>query len=665
MNRLFQSDEVKNYITNNKIRYVSFDLFDTLVFRSIHSSNDVYTLLHRRYDDIYGKSEYNLQKKRLLGEIKARNNSDTDDVTIEDIYLCIDLPDLVKEKLQKLECKLEIELSVPNQEIISFIKEIRRLGVTILITSDMYLDRNTIESILEKHNIDYDYLFLSGEVGLRKDTGRLFQYILSKLSIKAKDFIHIGDNRIADQEKPEQIGIRSYCYLCFNPIIKQYFINTEAGYLYKRRRITRRIYERIYRVFIKKAPSYNSIYSNCLTGNINAVCKSLQNDSVRLGYGVIGPFLVALCQWIHKQKNTEKLDQLWFVAREGYLIKNVYLALYPEDSEIIKYVRYNKNVLRLPFALSAKKLEEKKATLPSISKVTISDMLVLFNISDTEKILTEIRKETGYERDTQIVIDELNNEKNLILWNLLVRAVGKSEIEQKEMLIEHLHETLGKKTGQKIRVGLINNSINGNGQYILEKILKSQHDESIEFCGLQFIDSKICKEKGINYHAWLVEQGNNFYVKFFNRTVNVLERLLFENCGTAVGFKRNNNRLDIYCEERRREKENDDFLIPIQDEALHFAKQFKKFRNFDITKDALSIFFQMMSYPNKEDAIKIGNIAYDEIDDTGILIKKCSKKNVFRLLDFARREMWPTGFLSVNSAPKLLQDMFVWRDSFF
>ena len=77
----------------------------------------------------------------------------------------------------------------------------------------MYLPQYVIENIL--HNLgytDYEMLFLSSTLHKKKSSGKLFSYILKKLSIPAKNILHIGDNVISDYLMPKLYGINSYHY---------------------------------------------------------------------------------------------------------------------------------------------------------------------------------------------------------------------------------------------------------------------------------------------------------------------------------------------------------------------------------------------------------------------------------------------------------------------
>ena len=65
----------------------------------------------------------------------------------------------------------------------------------VVVTTDMYLDRDTIERILQRIGAEYDRLFISCESGKTKLSGELFEVVLHDLKIESNDICHIGDNQ--------------------------------------------------------------------------------------------------------------------------------------------------------------------------------------------------------------------------------------------------------------------------------------------------------------------------------------------------------------------------------------------------------------------------------------------------------------------------------------
>lgn len=89
--------------------------------------------------------------------------------------------------------------------MIDLLNDCKSKGKKIVITSDMYLPRIYFLTVFKKFGISFDYLFISGEEGVTKRTGKLFQVVLDKLKISPSKIVHIGDDLNNDIEQPENM----------------------------------------------------------------------------------------------------------------------------------------------------------------------------------------------------------------------------------------------------------------------------------------------------------------------------------------------------------------------------------------------------------------------------------------------------------------------------
>ena len=203
--------------------------------------------------------------------------------------------------------------------MITLLHLLQQRGKKIIITTDMYLDRDTIKRILKKINVFEDVLYLSSEVGVTKVSGKLFPYVLKDMQIKPSQMVHLGDNLVSDLQRPKEAGIAAFKRLLPNRI----FENT----YHKRRRCN--IVENHVRTF------------NRLT---------IPDDSPEcmVGYSVLGPLVMEFCRWVHEQQKISQANKVLFVAREGFLLKNIYLQMYPKEKSRVDYIKLNKNLLRQP-----------------------------------------------------------------------------------------------------------------------------------------------------------------------------------------------------------------------------------------------------------------------------------------------------------------------------
>jgi hypothetical protein len=130
------------------------------------------------------------KNSRMGIERKARqNNPDKVEITLDDIYNTITDSDLLKAR----EKQVEKDIIYINKEVKEILDYAHSIGKTIVLASDMYLDRDFIDSILLQNNIYYDKFFLSSEYQATKHSGELYKLI--KADYPGKKILHFDDRK--------------------------------------------------------------------------------------------------------------------------------------------------------------------------------------------------------------------------------------------------------------------------------------------------------------------------------------------------------------------------------------------------------------------------------------------------------------------------------------
>lgn len=603
--------------------YVSFDIFDTLMFRAVPNAYDQLKLVSLLAEEKENVSCKSFPKQRIKAENLAREQAQGREVTLDDIYKRIDSIEIdQKNALKNLECKVEIQCCYPNNLMIEVLKWCVANGKHVVIISDMYLTRTTIEAILCKIGAVYEHLFISSEEGLTKRSGLLFDVVLSKLGLKASQLIHIGDDLNNDIEQPRKRGIHSVLRLVNECSFLHYHIDK------------------------------NNFKSQCLDTLIKGYLSNANDNlsSKRIGYGVLGPFLVDFCQWLHEMKEKQNIDKLAFVAREGYLIYNCYSFLYPQDD--ITYVSLNKNVLRLPTLSLSSDIDYFLMSLPERKSLYWKDIFKYLFVPN-EKEMYSLLKKHFPNFDSKLSLSRtslLNGKYNIEL--MFVINIQRDRInEQKILLDKYLEEKgfLNKK------IGLVNNSINGSGQYLLQKYVKSiGHRDRI--VGLQFTSSKKCQERLGNRFKAFFSQAifPRMYRYYAINYCFLLEHLMFESVGTAFYLRKCGNTISVLNDKRHYEQLNDEFIQATQYEALQFCEDYKERLQFRLNGIGASLFFSMCVEPFKEDALALGNLWDDDIEDDKQIIDKNMAFSYKYLLgkQIPNSILWSNGFLVANGCTK-------------
>ena len=284
-----------------KYDVISFDVFDTLVFRPFSSPSDLFFLLgdELNYMD-FKRIRMEMEWKARERKYKQEGNYE---VTLEEIYtLLAEETGIDKESAMKREVELEYEFCFANPYMFRVVSELRRLGKRIIITSDMYLNTEQIRTLLGRCGYDeFDGCYVSCDIGKSKSKGDLYDEVKKseKKAVKKREltFVHIGDNYIADVENSKKHGFSSIHYVNVNAAGEQY-----------------------------RAEDMSEITGSVYRGIVNAhIHNGLNEYSREYEYGFIygGLFVTGYCQFIHEYVNTHGIQKILFLARDGYVLKNV------------------------------------------------------------------------------------------------------------------------------------------------------------------------------------------------------------------------------------------------------------------------------------------------------------------------------------------------------
>ncbi len=218
---------------------ISFDMFDTLVYRKVNLPQDIFDLVDDNVRDFF-KVNFNYKKKRIEAEHKARASTQGE-ITFNEIFRFFpenDSKEIIN-YAKNTELNIEQNNIVINCDMYKCYNYALENNKRIFIISDMYLSKNFLETILVAQGYkDYEDILVSSEYKLTKESGDLFGFFLEKYKIDPLKVIHVGDNKISDFKQPKIYGLSSYLYIPVFPSMsmqrksKQYiklFLNKMRG----------------------------------------------------------------------------------------------------------------------------------------------------------------------------------------------------------------------------------------------------------------------------------------------------------------------------------------------------------------------------------------------------------------------------------------------------
>jgi len=294
---------------------VSFDIFDTLIMRKTIHPSGIFLLVQKNLEkeenrklarDFKNNSFF---EHRLRAEKDARYYADqkgVEEVSLKEIYteliniLGISEDDALQ--IMKIEIQMEMEYTYPIQKNINLLKSYAKQGEKVILISDMYLDEEVIRKLLL--NIDPVFeklsIYVSSQYKKAKSSGSLYILVHDKENISYKSWIHYGDNKISDYNIPHMLGIDTR-------LIENDF---EPSWEKDIKKI----------IDIKKSLQMQLLLSKAKLVRME---NPVLTQEERIGASIGGMILYPYVCWIICKSIEMQIDRLYFIARDGYVLKQI------------------------------------------------------------------------------------------------------------------------------------------------------------------------------------------------------------------------------------------------------------------------------------------------------------------------------------------------------
>lgn len=321
-------DNLKRAIFDNRYRYISFDIFDTVVQRPFYDPQDLFLLLDVEFEKcVNANISFSKLRKIAEADLRQKLESPNEDVTIDEIYENIihmfRFDTTLAHRLEEFEKKLEIKYSQCRKTGKELFELAKKAGKQIVFVSDMYLDRKTVETVLKINDYnEYERLFLSSEYKRLKGTGNLYDCVINELRVEPTQILHIGDNYVKDVEWATKKGISAYHL----PSALARF--DDHDYI-KGKSVATTMTKKVCGGFISYEKIADSLGYRCMIAQVaNKYFDNpyrqynsqsvLNQDPYLVGYYLVGSYLLAINQWIAETVRG-KYNKIYFTSRDGYM----------------------------------------------------------------------------------------------------------------------------------------------------------------------------------------------------------------------------------------------------------------------------------------------------------------------------------------------------------
>lgn len=515
---------------------ISFDLFDTLVNRPFVEPHELFQFIEpvvrKETKNIYFPFHYLRREAERMARADVGHRIE---VTLDEIYAKLQsITGFSIEKIEKIkEIEIEAETSMiyPRLGIKRVWDMAKHWDIPRTIITDIYLEQPLIEKILERNGFDdYTYLYVSATEKERKEDGTIYPTYIENIKRNyptVKQMLHVGDNPHADGKMANQYGLETSII----PKAMEHF--RKSGLAHK------------FSGALDKMHANTSLLIGTIANRFfSAPTTSYQVDTLfdedirNFGYTALGPFVLGYVQWVIRRVQADKSDKVFFLARDSYLIMNVYEEIRVRlnlDIPVAQYLYCSRRSVAVPTMDNEDAVYE-FATL-NFGTTTVRDFLFFRYGIEASQLPKEIFSKLSLKKDGSSRIS-YPRDMNLVtrLLNALMPYIHKQAQSEKETYLAYL-DSIGA-TDKKANIALVDIGYSGTMQRKLTELTNNN------YLGLYMLTHNYVLHhfKDEKFEAWLEAYDDQrvAYNHEFNKYIPLIESLLSSEEGSLVRFVRNN-----------------------------------------------------------------------------------------------------------------------------
>ena len=413
---------------------VSFDVFDTLVVRTVARPIDAFRIAHERLnesDDHYlalDMAQYRIETEVVLREEASWHGLSPDCVRLDEIIARLAkrtaLPESISIAWRDAELETERLVFRPSPWGIAAFELAKAMGKEIVLLSDTYFPSEFVEEIARGVGIDgWKRLFASCENGRAKSDGSQFALLLAEYA--DEKLLHIGDNPESDGWRPRTFGI-DVLEVPNQPHAMRDQVGA-AGVLNG---------PLIFGHLQIDGTRLKNAQRSLVNGCIAQLLQGEVDDAYVLGYGALGPLLTGYVQWLHASAVDAGVSDLLFLARDGYLVMEAYRALFGAGALPSTFVLASRRLFNFAAIADRLTVRDMDFLLQTSISIPVSEYFTRLGIPSVDRRSRELLHDLGVPADR---VDGSFDTARAIFWQIEPELIGAAAGER-ATLAEYLHE---------------------------------------------------------------------------------------------------------------------------------------------------------------------------------------------------------------------------------
>ena len=508
-----------------RVRAVSFDFFDTLVWRLTGKPTDVFCeVAHRLTREnllpaTVSTADYEVLRRHA--EIKAREHQNAkdstwEDISINDIYSQMRMVVKDPAAAAQIEHAAECDLCLLNPVMAGFIRHLHQRGLKVLILSDIYLSAEHLKEILRANQFDpglFELVLTSCDEGVCKGTGNLFKRALNALKLEPEEMLHVGDNFLPDVMGARKAGVCGCHYLQASP---------QTSVILERERFLLGGQSPIF-----CADSLRMMAARLFPGETD------EDFFGRAGALIMGPVLTRFASWACDQFVASGVRKVGALMREGELFG--------------KLLQNDADARGLDLEITPLYVNRRATDLAAIGRLTADNLIAWLEARPTlsvKAILTQFGLDEAEFQHAAVSLDDKVDQTDKILrlakflfTPKIARHIEAKSAEERQKVLDYLRPWL---EGGKA-FGVCDIGYSASAQTQLKRILDLEKNNT-HVVGCYLVSYERAADRvldGVDIRHYLGAFGHpDYYFRSFIRSPAFMEQSLVASIGTTLGYAR-------------------------------------------------------------------------------------------------------------------------------
>ncbi|MBE5970993.1 MAG: glycosyltransferase [Lachnoclostridium sp.] len=561
------TDQERTLLKNkiDKARLISFDVFDTLLFRKTNSPETIFDLVGKHFE-IHGfrRLRIDMQNEASRREHEAFQYPHADmDQIYEVLAEHTEIP-VNWDEVKAYEIQMERDALTANEELLEIFLYAKEQGKRVVAISDMYLFAETIGEILRNKGFwEIDHIYCSANERKAKFNKDLFEVVAKKENVDYKDILHIGDKVRDDGDIPASFGMETFIY------------NRECNLDKVKNVICSDVDQGLYKILYNKN---NGFWYN-------------------LGVEVGGPLYMGLYRFLMNQVK-QKDKKIFFLSRDGYNLYQIFKMLGYTN---IEYLYTSRRALTLA---AIENLDDTaiRSLPPYVEGQTVGEVWDYLCIDRNE---IKNLEECGFRTFDDVIYSEreMAQFKQLYGYN-------------KEVLLRRCRMERENAKAYFEKAGLFEQDAicfdcgwQGSSQELLERFKRAVGYETelyFIYFGIKNTDKSRNQLHGLRYETYLFDFYKNFSLQDDTEKNVILYELFFSAPHESAYYYGENG--DVIFEDGEGDREKEEMLHGICD---YISTGVDFVENYDVEytpEIAVSRLRRLINAPTVDEAVNIGNL---------------------------------------------------------